>query len=105
MVNYKKIIAKIREKSPDTEVYVQSVLPVTSDRETAGRNNESIIELNKNLNILASQYNLTFVDLFSLIARSDNTLDPLYSTDGLHLNGKGYLVWKNAVQQYVHNSH
>lgn len=99
--DYKRIVEQIEVRSPNSEVYVQSVLPVSEDRETTGRNNESIIELNKRLNILASQYKLTYVNLFSLFAGNDNRLNPEYTTDGLHLNGKGYLVWKNALQGYI----
>ncbi|HEY9822136.1 MAG TPA: G-D-S-L family lipolytic protein, partial [Candidatus Sericytochromatia bacterium] len=31
----------------------------------------------------------------------NNELDEQYTTDGLHLNGKGYLVWKEVIEKDV----
>ncbi len=28
-------------------------------------------------------------------------MNPKYSLDGLHINGEGYLIWKEAIQEYV----
>ena len=99
--NYKQMMEMISEQSPGTEVYIQSVLPVTKERLTKGRNKESIITLNRRLKTLAAQFGHTYVDLFSLVATRDNHLGPGFTTDGLHLSGQGYLVWKNAIEKYV----
>ena len=42
-----------------------------------------------------------YIDIFSNLADSDNQLDVNYTTDGVHLNGKAYLIWKEAVEKYV----
>jgi len=31
----------------------------------------------------------------------DGKLDPNLTNDGLHLNGNGYIVWKNIIKDYL----
>jgi len=100
IMNYKKIIAEIQKASPETELYIQSVLPV-EDAIHYTRPNSDIIAINRQLQEIAGEMELTYIDLFSLFANDQNKLDLKYSLDGLHLNGKGYLRWKQAIQQFI----
>jgi lysophospholipase L1-like esterase len=53
VTNYKKIIEKIKSQSPNTKIYIQSILPVNNKFYSAGARNNDIIKLNqilKNLN-------------------------------------------------------
>jgi lysophospholipase L1-like esterase len=50
---------------------------------------------------LATEFNYQYIDVFSHLADSENQLDVKYTTDGVHLNGKAYLIWKQAVEKYV----
>lgn len=98
--NYKKIIANIRQTSPRTKIYIQSELP-TDDAIHYTRKNSDLMAINIQLKEIARENNLTFIDLFSLFANDQNKMNPKYSLDGLHINGKGYLIWKRAIQNYV----
>ncbi|MFA7361617.1 MAG: GDSL-type esterase/lipase family protein [Candidatus Kapaibacterium sp.] len=98
--NYERLLALIKEKSPRTRLYVQSILPTFNDQR---RNNDDIIAINKGLIDSTEKYDFTYVNLFDLLKTERNELDTVYSFDGLHLNGKGYLIWKKAIEQYVNN--
>jgi len=98
--NYKKIISRITESTPETKIYIQSILP-TDETMHVNQKNAYIIEINNQLKQIALDNGLTYIDLFSLFKLETNQLNPEYSLDGLHLNGKGYLVWKKAIEKYV----
>lgn len=97
-LNYEAIVKQIKQTSPSTKLYIQSVLPTNSRPE---RNNNSIQTLNERLKILAAKYKILYIDLHKHFIDSSHSLDMKYSFDGLHLNGEGYLVWKNIVEKYV----
>jgi lysophospholipase L1-like esterase len=98
--NYNRLIRLIKEKSPRTKLYLQSILPTYRIRD---KSNEQIMAINDGLKDLASENEYTYVDLFSLLKTKKDELDTVYSFDGIHLNGKGYLVWKQAIEQYVNH--
>ncbi|HEV8515230.1 MAG TPA: hypothetical protein VGQ59_18235, partial [Cyclobacteriaceae bacterium] len=62
-----------------------------------------IIILNNGLTSICSKYHLVYVNLFDLLKTKENKLDTAYTFDGIHLNGKGYLIWKKAIEKYIVN--
>ncbi|MDX9729013.1 MAG: GDSL-type esterase/lipase family protein [Bacteroidales bacterium] len=104
IVNYTKILEQIRNESPRTMVYVQSVLPVnpaTGMAKNHTNKTPEIMELNGKLSTLASEFGYTYIDLFTLMADADNHLPRSYSIDGLHLSYKAYKVWADAIKPYI----
>ena len=95
-----QITKKIRKDSPDTKLYLQSVLPTYNRPE---RSISSIKAINKGIQKLADNRNVFFIDLFSHFAnpRDKEQLYVEFSLDGLHLNVKGYLKWKGLIKEYV----
>ena len=98
--NYRKIIRRITGSTPGTRIYIQSVIP-TDDALQYTRRNSDIIMINARLREIAEVNAITYIDLFELFRLENNKLNPEYSVDGLHLNGKGYLIWKEAIRKYV----
>jgi len=98
LTDYEKLIKLILEKSPNTELYIQSVLP-TDNRERL--QNEDVIEINSGLIKITKQFDLTYINLFDLFTTENNKLNPDFTFEGLHLNGQGYVIWKNAIGKYV----
>ncbi|RLD43574.1 MAG: glycoside hydrolase family 92 protein [Bacteroidetes bacterium] len=98
--NYKTIIANIQQASPRTKIYIQSELP-TDDAIHTTRKNSDLMAINTQLKEIAQKNKLVYIDLFSLFANGQNKMNPKYSLDGLHINGEGYLIWKEAIQEYV----
>lgn len=103
--NYKKIIDKIQVNSPNTKIYVQSVLPFNEEEylfaETTKMSNKLIRDTNLELSQLAKEKDTTFIDLYSLMALKDGKLNPDYTFDGLHLSGDAYMIWKNELAEYL----
>jgi len=100
---YNKILNKIKEDSPKTKTYIQSVLPIN---ESFGKFSaydtlsNVIIKLNLKLEKLAQDQSLEFINLHESFLLN-NRLNPKYTNDGLHLTGKGYLLWKRLIEQYI----
>ena len=97
--NYKKILERIRDESPLTKIYVQSNLPTLHRLVPLPRN--YILELNGRLRSLADERQIFFIDIYSRVVDKNGDLNPAYTTDGAHLNGAGYLVWREAIRQYA----
>lgn len=95
--NYKKIIATIKTVTPATILYVQSIFPVT---QTYSIHNQDIVTLNKQLAQYCKEQGVQFIDIYPRMV-SDGRLDSTMTIDGLHLNGKGYKVWEEAIKGYV----
>ena len=100
ITNYKKIIDSIQIQSPNTKIYIQSELPV-DDAIHYTRKNSDLKEINKQLQIICNEKALVYIDLFSLLEDENGKLNPKYTYDGLHVNGEGYLIWKQAILKYV----
>jgi len=95
--NYKRILEIIQSKSPNTKIYLQSIMPVNSK----GVKSDDIIKVNKELNRLCTDINCNYIDLFSLFKNEKNELKEEYSFDGVHINGKGYEIWEYKIRQYL----
>lgn len=91
--SYKKIISFY--KSKNTMLVVQSTLHVYEKPPS------SVNEKVKSLNILLEEYcknnSIVFLDINKELA-PNGYLNPKYTNDRLHLNGKGYEIWANALK-------
>lgn len=103
--NYKAIIDRIKNESPETEIYVHSILPYYPEKyelaNTTKMSNELIETTNIELKKLSEEKGTNFIDLFSSLASDSKELNPDYTYDGLHLNGEAYMIWKNELEGYL----
>lgn len=84
--------------SPDTEIYVQSILPRVSSVETdkAKQTNILLKELCESTN------KLHYVDLFSKFKNIDNdNLNTYYTLSKSDINAKGYIAWANHIAPLI----
>ncbi len=102
--NYERLVDEILTASPDTRLYLQSVMPVdtrdTRFKGLIGRDGR-IPVLNEKIRDIATRTTLTYSDLWPALADSDGRLDRRYSNDGLHLLGDGYLQWVSIVKPFI----
>lgn len=98
---YRKIVQTIRSESPDTELYLQSLLPVNNAVRRTGVKNEKIVEMNTRLAQIAYDFALPYLDIGSPLKDADGNLAAKFTEDGLHVNGLGYSVWKKEIEKYV----
>jgi lysophospholipase L1-like esterase len=104
VANYEKIIQTIKTRSPGTQIYIQSVLPINTSYYKGRVKNRDVIQLNRHLRQLSNKYNSVYIDLYSSFCDDDRQLNIHFAgKDGLHLNGKGYLKWKSILEDFVYN--
>lgn len=97
-----KIIQEIKFVSPKTEIYIQSVLPSNRNLSIEVLAQGGIKGLNDLIMKIAEEQNVVYIDLFSHFrCEYSDSINPHYSNDGLHLIGKGYMLWKQIVMPHV----
>jgi lysophospholipase L1-like esterase len=99
--NYTSIIEEIKKDTPNTEVYIQSLLPTNSGLTYKDVNKDDILWLNDNLRKLAAESGYTYINLYSLFGDGNDELSEEWTVDGIHLNGPGYGVWEKDLEDYV----
>lgn len=107
MANQQQIVQDLKSMHPDAVIVVQSILPHAGTAATwEGKDrlldipNERIQALNQQLRRVARAEKVEFLDLYSLFSNAQGNLRTDLSTDGLHLNDAGYMVWASALQVY-----
>ncbi|WP_332989485.1 SGNH/GDSL hydrolase family protein [Microcoleus sp. A006_D1] len=105
--NQRQIIRDLRWAHPKAQVVVQSILPHSGEQATWENRdrllaipNSRIRAINRRLQEIATSENVLYLDLQPLFADADGNLPTELSTDGLHLNDRGYLVWRSALQMF-----
>ncbi|MEC4817507.1 MAG: SGNH/GDSL hydrolase family protein [Scytonema sp. PMC 1069.18] len=105
--NHRQIMRYLRKAHPKSQIVVQSILPHGHEEATwEGKEkllaipNSRIRRLNQQLRDMAKEESVKYLDLHPLFANKLGNLRPELSTDGLHLNSQGYLVWSSALQLY-----
>ena len=98
-------VERIRKEAPDTKLYLQSLLPINESfgryKRLAGKTN-MIPEINKQLEELAKEKGLTYINLFPLFTeKGSNVLRAELTTDGLHLKEEGYKIWVKASRKKI----
>ncbi len=100
--NIQKITKQIAKKSPHTQIYVRTVLPVRKDY-----GNEEILEVNRLIKQYEAKSPYTVIDLYSQFADQEGKMKKEFTKDGTHLNDEGYKHWvkfeKTIVQQAIDN--
>ncbi|HEV7330281.1 MAG TPA: GDSL-type esterase/lipase family protein [Flavisolibacter sp.] len=106
--NYRKMIQRIKQESPKTKIYFQTLLPVNNEF-TQFKNHynkdEHILFVNESLKKLAANEKITLIDLYPHFLDSDKKLEKKYTIDGLHLNAEGYKLWASILKngKYLEN--
>jgi lysophospholipase L1-like esterase len=94
--NITEILDRVKQETPDTEVYLQSVLP------RAPRYRADIEALNQRLAEVALEHGSAWVDLYPAFLDPDTGgIRGELSNDELHLLGPGYALWKEQIEVQV----
>ena len=102
--NAEAIVEYLRQMHPNTQIVVQSILPHGgADATWEGRERLLVLSpqrlqrVNAALAAIAASYRVDFLDLHPLFVNGEGNLRQDLTTDGLHLNRQGYLVWRTAL--------
>lgn len=104
--NQRQIVRYLRRVHPHSQIVIQAILPYSIEGSNWGGDrlltvsNVRIRQLNHQLKAIALAEGVKYLDLHPLFTDAQGNLRPDLSTDGLHLNHQGYLVWRSALEMY-----
>jgi len=100
---YQKVFDTLKKDNSDAIFYIQSIPPVTKQKENSsnGLNIKKIKEFNSELLKLAEKNKAYYVDVYSAIASDDGYLSSDISTDGIHFNSSVYTTWIEYVRRHT----
>jgi lysophospholipase L1-like esterase len=79
-------------------IVIQSILPA----EFPGLNNSVIEETNRQLAQIAKEHHAEYLDVYtSFVDGKGKPRSEYLNDDGVHLTGKGYEAWSNAVERFL----
>lgn len=105
---YRKILQAIREESPTTRIYIESLLPVRSTGslvqslgpDRAPRLNEWVQDMNRRISSYADGKTIFYINIHDDMLENGE-LASCYTVDGIHLSGAGYAAWKQRVVPFL----
>lgn len=100
--SWETLVGRIREQSPDMEIYIQSCfLEWVKEGEDNSRNEKTVL-YNEQLKQFAQEHDCYFVDVAMYAENHQNRMPTVYSLDqDVHLNEEGCLVWMQALLAYA----
>ncbi|RYY13289.1 MAG: beta-N-acetylhexosaminidase, partial [Chitinophagaceae bacterium] len=96
----------IKQESPSTQLFVQSIMPVNKVFKKFPQHMASVANIqlvNGLLSQSATKHDYLFLNLDSVFCNTNGELNTAYTNDGLHLNGLGYNAWKHHLFPYVYD--
>lgn len=95
--NMKKLTERILEKSPDVQIYIQSVTPIIEGKERDDLNNEFIKEFNKRLCACCEELGFYFINVYEALSDKNGYMIKDYCGDidymGMHPSNDGCKAW------------
>lgn len=99
------LIQLIRERTPQTRLYVQSLLPINNKdykRYKAMFGKDQVIrDVNKLLKPVAEANGATWINVHDSLTDDEGNLRADLTNDGLHLLGQGYIIWRDILLPYI----
>lgn len=93
--NFSKVIDLANKN--DVPIIVCSMLPYGM---RYGSNNPVVRDVNKHLLDICNTKGCRYIDMFSSVVKNGG-LDSTLTVDGIHLNYKGYCIWKAGIDKYI----
>lgn len=97
---YAELLDKLSAELPESEIYVQSLLPLSTEKERSICTNESIKSFNHKIEALAIERKMIYIDLYT-IYELDGKINPELTKDGIHLLPSSYDIWAKAIEKYI----
>ncbi len=108
--NYEKILQIIKEKLPDTEVYMMAYYPINPDLPDAPewtklafrtRTNAALNDTNEKLAALSAKYGCHFIDCNDGIKDEQGRQRAEFSKEGMHMYPAAYVEVFKALRPYL----
>ena len=101
MASYKKVVERIKELMPDTQLYVHSLLPINPKSRYYEGYNARAAAIDALLAENAETWGYTYIDLVPAMSDENGDLKDSYTTDGLHLTAEAYKAWVEVIKDFV----
>jgi len=102
--NYRKICEIIREKLPETIVYMMAYYPVNPERNSPAlrvRTNEAVARANDMVRELASAFGFQYIDVNDGLKDEQGNLQIEHTQDGIHFDAAAYRTVFERLKQYL----
>ena len=100
--NCERIVRRIKEESPGTKMYLQTLLPTNDSFNKLPNhcNKDDLIRMvNAGLVDLSKAEQVTFIDLYSQFVDHAGKLKKELTWDGVHLTAEGYTKWAEILKE------
>ncbi|WP_312695170.1 GDSL-type esterase/lipase family protein [Caproiciproducens sp.] len=99
--NMFKLLAKIKAKSPNIKIFVQSATPIIKEQQMTNLNNPNLAAYDAKLSELCKKNGFYYIDVASVMRDSEGNLKPDYCSDpndlGIHFTDKACQVWIDYI--------
>jgi lysophospholipase L1-like esterase len=96
---FEKLFSLIRNHLPNTSIAFVSIKPSPSREKLMPEMQEANSMIKK---FLKDKKNAAFIDVYHAMLNKDGTPNKnLFIEDELHMNAKGYAIWKRIIQPYL----
>ena len=106
MIAARDFINILRSKTPDVQIYIQTVTPMIPQKEYDRLNNDLIRDYNVKIKNLADEMDCRFIDSYSAVVDENGELPYDLCEDpnalGLHLNNEGCEIWADCIIRSVY---
>lgn len=103
--NMESVLAQIKEKNPETTIYVQSMTPIVSTAQTGSLTNENLDIYNAGLKAMCEQNGYIYLDVASVMKDNEGNLIREYCSDpdnmGVHFTDEGCKTWIHYLRTHV----
>ena len=98
-----ELIQRLQKDHPDAEIVIQSILPVSAEKDAEGRyvNNGRIKEYNQVWLELAEEFDVAYLNVAEGVAGEDGLLPSELCYDGVHLNKAGCQMWLDYLRTHA----
>ncbi len=100
-IKYNLLVDSIIKAAPNAEIYLQSILPVSSSRISDYGENDKINQANKIIKSISQYKKCKFIDLFSIYVYN-NEMPIELTVDGIHLKDTAYNRWYNNIRNLIY---
>ena len=101
-----EFINKLRAKTPDVQIYLQTITPMIAAAEYDALNNPLIKEYDDALEVFAREQNCKFINSWAALADENGKLPYELCQDpdslGLHLTNDGCEIWADCILKSVY---
>lgn len=98
------LISYIREQTPETKLYVESLLPINNSfkryKNIFGKE-QVIRDINAKLEGVVKSKGATWINVYPAFCDEESNLRSDLTNDGLHLLGPGYMIWRDLLLPYI----